>query len=226
MRQRSASGNGGSVVSAAPRTAPRATPPAGPVAGPQAFPQGSLAPGARAASDPRPREESGTSTPRRGRFSPRKGGSLAAPTLTPKGRVAGAQSRRGEPRSCPRGRAKALAKGGFALVAQRNGSGSAPQPCFPRRNRARIAPRAGTPAQLAIRVGGAPISDPLTGRTRRGWPTRPRHGGGRGPGEAIERVIAVHREDWKDGSQHRDEQGSESKTARERCYPPAFRHRN
>lgn len=39
-------------------------------------------------------------------------------------------------------------------------------------------------------------------------------------------MIAVHRADWKDGGQHSEEQGSESMTARERCYPPAFKQRN
>ena len=86
---------------------------------------------------------------------------------------------------------KSTSKGGVALVAWQNGSGVAPQPCFPRRSRARIAPRAGGSRRDGDAGRWRAVSRSADGRDRREGPVRPRHGGGRGP-EAAHRA-AVRR---------------------------------
>ena len=53
-------------------------------------------------------------------------------------------------------------KGGLTYLRTNATPGATPQRCFPRRDRTGTAPRAGTPGETAIRVGGAPFPDPPT----------------------------------------------------------------
>ena len=70
-------------------------------------------------------------------------------------------------------------KGGSVLHSYESGPGSDPAAVPSSRESGSIAPRPGTPGEPATLAGSAPPPGPLTGGTRRGWPARPRHGGGR-----------------------------------------------
>ncbi len=126
-----------------------------------------------------------------GPFFATKGGVACSPDPDPARQGRRSASATGRTGSCPRGGAKALAKGGVALVASERGPDATPHPCFPRRNRARIAPRAGGSRRDGDAGRRRAVSRSADRGDRRGRPARPRHGGGRGPVAA--RRAAVRR---------------------------------
>ncbi len=126
-----------------------------------------------------------------GPFSARNGGVACSPDPDPAWQGRRSAIATGRTGSCPRGGAKALAEGGVGSVAYERDPDATPQPRFLRRNRARIAPRAGGSRRDGDSGRRRAVSRSADRGDRRERPARPRHGGGRGPGAA--RRAAVRR---------------------------------
>ncbi len=121
---------------------PRGAPAAPAEAGFFAFPQGSLAPEARAASDPRPLGGEWDKHSTTGPFFATKGGVACSPDPGPERQGRRSAIATGRTGIVPKGMAKALAKGGVALVARRNGPGRGPVGVRRLKNRGRSRPGA------------------------------------------------------------------------------------